>query len=69
MFTCSKCQKREFQITQMSEMRLLAECAGCGTSFIMDSVGEKKTRVEATDPNQHLVWNWKNELWVPVKRS
>jgi len=69
MFACNKCQKREFQITQLSEMRLLAECAGCGASFVVDSVSEKKSWVEATDPNQHLVWNWKNEQWVPAKRA
>lgn len=68
MFTCSKCEKREFQLTQMSEMRLLAECAGCGTSFVMDSIGEKKSRVEAADPNQHLIWDWRTEKWLPAKR-
>jgi transcription elongation factor Elf1 len=68
MFTCVKCQKHDFQITQLSEMRLLAECSGCGNSFVMDSISERKSWVEATDPNQHLVWNWKNEKWVPAKR-
>jgi hypothetical protein len=53
----------------MSDSRLLAECAGCGASFIMDSIGEKKTRVEATDPNEHVIWNWKSEQWIPAKRS
>ena len=68
MFTCSKCEKREFQLTQMSEMRLLAECVGCGTSFVMDSIAEKKSRVEAADPNQHLIWDWRAEKWLPAKR-
>ncbi len=68
MFSCTKCQKREFQLTQLSEMRLLAECVACGTSFVVDSISEKKSRVEAADPNQHLVWNWKNEQWVQAKR-
>src|SRR6266566_3748482 len=65
MFACTKCQKREFQMTQLSEMRLLAECAGCGASFVVDSVSEKKSRIEAADPNQHLIWNWKREEWLP----
>jgi len=69
MFTCMKCQKREFQMTQLSEMRLLAECAGCGASFVVDSISEKKSRIEAADPNEHLTWNWKNEQWVPTKRA
>src|SRR3989442_11036503 len=69
MFACTKCQKREFQMTQLSEMRLLAECAGCGASFVVDSISEKKSRIEAADPNQHLTWNWKNEQWVPAKRN
>ena len=69
MFTCMKCQKREFQMTQLSEMRLLAECEGCGASFVVDSISEKKSRIEAADPNEHLTWNWKNEQWVPTKRS
>ena len=69
LFICPKCQKREFQLTQLSEMRLLAECASCGSSFIVDTVSEKRARVEATDPNQHLVWNWKTEQWVTAKRE
>ncbi len=69
MFTCAKCQKSEFQLTQLAEMRLLAECASCGSSFIIDTVSEKRARVEATDPNQHLVWNWKTEQWMPAKRD
>ena len=69
MFTCSKCNKREFQLTQLSETRLLAECASCGTAFVVDTIGEKKSSVEATDPNQHLVWNWKSEQWTPAKRA
>lgn len=69
MFSCMNCQKREFQMTQLSEMRLLAECAGCGASFVVDSISEKKSRIEAADPNQHLTWNWKNEQWVPAKRT
>ncbi|TMI49134.1 hypothetical protein E6H17_01885 [Candidatus Bathyarchaeota archaeon] len=69
MFACTNCQKREFQMTQLSEMRLLAECAGCGASFVVDSIGEKKSRIEAADPNQHLIWNWKSEQWVPAKRG
>ena len=69
MFTCTKCQKREFQMTQLSEMRLLAECAGCGSSFVVDSISDKKSRIEAADPNQHLTWNWKSEQWVPAKRG
>ncbi len=68
MFTCAKCEKREFQMTQLSEMRLLAECSSCGTSFIVDSIGEKRPRIEAADPNQHLVWDWKSEHWLPAKR-
>jgi hypothetical protein len=52
----------------MSEMRLLAECVGCGTSFVMDSISEKKSRVEAADPNQHLIWDWRTEKWTPAKR-
>src|SRR5437879_9304901 len=69
MFTCTKCQKREFQMTQLSEMRLLAECAGCGSSFVVDSISDKKSRIEAADPNQHLTWNWKSEQWVPARRE
>src|SRR5438309_492835 len=69
MFACTNCQKREFQMTQLSEMRLLAECAGCGASFVVDSISEKKSRIEAADPNQHLIWNWKSEQWVPAKRG
>jgi hypothetical protein len=69
MFTCSKCQKLDFQITQLSEMRLLAECSSCGSAFVVDTIGDKKPKVEATDPNQHLTWNWKNEQWVPAKRD
>ncbi len=69
MFACVKCQKHEFQLTQLSEMRLLAECASCGTSFIVDSVGEKRSRIEAADPNQNLVWNWKGEQWIPLKKE
>jgi len=68
MFVCTKCQKREFQLTQLSEMRLLAECVGCGGSFVVDTISEKKSWVEAADPNQHLVWNWKTEQWVAAKR-
>lgn len=68
MFTCAKCNNRDFQLTQLSEMRLLAECASCGSSFIMDTVSEKKARVEASDPNQHLIWNWKDEKWLPASR-
>jgi len=56
-------------MTQLSEMRLLAECAGCGASFVVDSISEKKSRIEAADPNQHLIWNWKSEQWVPAKRG
>src|SRR5207245_694217 len=56
MFACTNCQKREFQMTQLSEMRLLAECAGCGASFVVDSISEKKCRIEAADPNQHIIW-------------
>src|SRR5438093_9405737 len=67
MLACTNCQKREFQMTQLSEMRLLAECAGCGASFVVDSVSEKKSRIEAADPNQHLIWNWKSEQWAPAK--
>ncbi len=55
-------------MTQLSEMRLLAECSSCGTSFIVDSIGEKHPKIEAADPNQHLVWDWKAEHWVPAKR-
>lgn len=69
MFTCAKCSNKEFQLTQLSEMRLLAECSSCGMSFVVDTVSEKKSRVEATDPNQHLVWNWKTEQWAPAKRD
>jgi len=50
-------------------MRLLAECTGCGASFIADAVNEKRPRVEASDPNQHIVWDWKKEEWVPAKRE
>jgi hypothetical protein len=50
-------------------MRLLAECTGCGASFIVDAVNEKRPRVEASDPNQHIVWDWKSEQWVPAKRE
>ncbi len=64
MFSCTKCEKREFQMTQLSEMRVLAECAGCGTGFIMDSIGDKRPRIEAADPNEHLIWDWKTEHWV-----
>jgi transcription elongation factor Elf1 len=69
MFTCTKCDKREFQLTQLSEMRLLAECPSCGASFIMDTIPEKKPRVEAADPTQHIVWDWKVEKWIPARRS
>ena len=69
MFTCAKCQKRDFQMTQLSEMRLLAECVGCGAAFVVDSISEKKSRIEAADPNEHLTWNWKSEQWVPTKRE
>jgi len=69
MFTCTKCDKREFQLTQLSEMRLLAECPSCGASFIMDTVTEMRPRVEASDPNQHIVWDWKVEKWIPAKRN
>ena len=64
MFNCTKCEKREFQMTQLSEMRLLAECASCGTAFIVDSIMDKHPRIEAADPNQHLIWDWKTEHWV-----
>ena len=56
-------------MTQLSEMRLLAECPSCGASFIMDTVTEKRPRVEASDPNQHIVWDWKVEKWIPAKRN
>jgi len=51
-------------MTQLSEMRLLAECAACGTAFIVDSVADKHPRIEAADPNQHIIWDWKTEHWV-----
>jgi DNA-directed RNA polymerase subunit RPC12/RpoP len=69
MFICSKCDKREFQLTQLSEMRLLAECPSCGGSFILDTITEKRPRVEAADPTQHIVWDWKAEKWIPAKRN
>jgi len=69
MFTCTKCDKREFQLTQLSEMRLLAECPSCGASFIMDTVTEKRPRVEASDPNQRIIWDWKAEKWIPANRN
>ncbi len=35
----------------------------------MDTVTEKRPRVEASDPNQHIIWDWKAEKWIPAKRN
>jgi len=35
----------------------------------MDTVTEKRPRVEASDPNQHIIWDWKAEKWVPANRN
>src|SRR5260370_16686743 len=37
MFTCMKCQKREFQMTQLSKITFLAECPGCSSPFTLYS--------------------------------